>query len=261
MKKYLIIFLLFPALCFAGSIQGWHSRIAKSRVAAGGADSCTGGLIHSWHCESGSDTDITSDGLSCSTQDTSATLSGTSIDTGGTPTPVDESGTLNFAAGDGNYDRARFDGTANLVDEGKVTGYFWVDSGGFAASDTIFTAKNATTSHYLKVRLAGSSTDISLDIHRWVGGHYFSSSITTTNGNLGEGEWVYFEAEWKAGVGGNDTYLKVCNSDKSVCDPLTESKNWAAQSGTLSYFEFGYADGANIDGWMDNVKVYDTSQF
>jgi hypothetical protein len=35
MKKWLWIFILIPSICFAGSIQHYHSKIAKSRVASG----------------------------------------------------------------------------------------------------------------------------------------------------------------------------------------------------------------------------------
>jgi hypothetical protein len=35
MKKWLLIFILIPSICFAGSIQHYHSKIAKSRVAGG----------------------------------------------------------------------------------------------------------------------------------------------------------------------------------------------------------------------------------
>lgn len=217
------------------------------------------GLEQRWHMENTTITTGTPAG--CDENDTTIELgSGAVIDTDGTPTPIDGSGTLYL---DGTWSRAiTTTTTTTLINGAKIAGYLQVETGAFTSADVVWEALY-DADNKISVELYGTSTDISIGLRKITGGATAEQTqLTTTNGSLGEAQWIYFEAEWKTGVSGNDYRLKVCNVLESVCDEVIGDKDWTAAANGETYYGWGSEPSAGVlQGHIDNGRVYSETSF
>ena len=234
-------------------------------ASAPSGDGCgTDGLISSWHCEN---TDLTNSAEvalgSCvdTGEDSTATLnSGATLDTDGTPTPVDGSGTLQLdTSPDVNYEAAVFTtATTTLLKEAKVSGYIYVDT--FSSGKKIFYI-TIDSSNYCYITTQGTSSDISLEFYGKWAGTAKTSTLTTTNYNRTTGEWLYFEVAWKYATSGNDTFLKLCDSTRTNCDSQYFTKSYSTVSASSTGFMWGDNSASNIQAHFDKLKVYKNAGF
>ena len=255
----LLITIFSPYYLLAG--QGMIPTPMAYQAAPTSLDGCgTDGLIHSWHMESLTVTSGTPAGCVASGEDDTGTATGPTINS---TSPYDGTNSL-LIYDNGAYDNVEFStATTTLLDDIKVTGWAKQNTGGFGNGQAIFSVR-IDGDNYLKLVTSGTSIDMRLQLfHEGSNlGAKNSGVMTTTNCSIGEDEWYYYEFRLKTGVAGNDTYLKICESDGTTCDILEEDKDWDAATGTTSTFQYGYANSSStFRGRVDNGKVYNASGY
>ena len=257
MKKALFLILLIASSAFADEpllIAKMNPYVAGANVvAAAGGDSCTSGLLFSWHAET--TTVTTGSPAGCSVGDTTAAV--------GSGSPSISSTYYNDGANSASFPSANayyaFDWSSSTpivtTQNGRID--FWLRPPATIydglpivtlyvdASNFIQVGYSGSTNLYLKHIGAGTSREFSSG----------SSSLSLSN-------WNHIIAYWYA-TGNNNYHLKLC-VDQSEGTTCTYGSWYDAlgtvtgSSGTLRIGDYtNYAAVGNVD----NLKSYDDGSF
>jgi len=243
------LFLLWPVCAFGWMTPGMAGVVADPVA----GDSCTDGLISSWHMETDDLTTGTPAG--CSTEDTVPTYQ-----SGAARSTSDFYDGASAINGDGTSARTDFSTSTPLVAEGKVS--FRAKSGTYSSGATAWVAL-IDTSNRVFISIAGSGADLRWGVTHTGTGTGDTCFIPVASGRVDD-EWVYVEAGWKEGVveAGNDIYIKVCDADGvSNCVTQAEDDDLVTHTGTLSVWSWGAntATFLTADNFVDAGKVYNAS--
>lgn len=212
------------------------------------ADSCTGGLLFSWHCENVDVTVGTPTG--CSAGDTTATAN-SSAAINNDHTAQDGSNHCDFPTAS---DRYLFDISSN-------------DIATTAAGTVIFYVKFQTITAYMGLfRIYGDADDyISVTVNATADEAYLSyagqggstRSAVTGAANMTTGVWYKITAKWSvAGVDESGTkYLSIDVDDTNRgygTSAVTAFTNAAVS------LQIGETGGVSSDAQIDNIKVYNS---
>lgn len=246
--RWLLLFFLWPVCAFGWMTSGMTGVNADPPA----GDSCTAGLISSWHMETDDLTTGTPTG--CATEDTVPTYQ-----SGAARSVSDFYDGASAINGDGTSARVDFSTSTALIADGKVS--FRAKSGTYSFGATAWVA-SIDTSNRVFISIAGSGTDLRWGVTHTGQGTGDTCFIPVSSGRTDD-EWVYVEAGWKEGVAtGNDIYIKVCDADGvSNCVTRAEDDDLVAHVGTLSVWSWGANNSTFLfaDGFIDAGKVYNVS--
>jgi hypothetical protein len=262
MKKYIWIFLLlFPSLLWAtgntitidgvattATIDGTTFTAVDGVTGTSSGDSCTGGLLFSWHCES---TSITTDG-GCPAGMTATPVSTPTLSTA---QYHDGSHSCYFAPYGRSY---TFPITSDDIIY-HLTGHidFWIY---FIAFDPyapyVFSAYGTNDAIHIVIATTGQ---LSLVVSR-------GGSAKTSNGPSGAylmttGTWYHVIAHWDDTTShGGDYNQKICydTTNATTCAGGNDKTGtWANDLATLQVGSNNIGS-APADYYIDQVKIYNT---
>jgi hypothetical protein len=264
MLRLILFILLVPSLCLAQTIDlSKPMQIARMNpyVAGGGvaasctADSCTGGLLFSWHCENADVTLDSSGGtatcpLGCSAGDTTATA--TSSATLSTAQYQDGGYSCSFPTAGDYYSFTISSEDIAKSAEGTVILYIYVSTyaSGSGVFDIYYDANNRVritmqTSTYYKFKLdhvAASTT---------------RSVWTLNTSNFALNTWLKITAKWKkGGQGGVYQYISINDTDAGT----QTSSDFGDFASPPTSLRIGEMQGNSSAYYIDNVKIYSTWQ-
>lgn len=261
MKKTILLALLIfliPAICLAGSVQDKLKAVVSAGGATTSTDSCTGGLIFSWHCEN---TDVTLGGIAggvnngCSAGDTTAAGGGTNYELNASVYKDGIKG-CHFPNRNSYYQFAI--SSEDIVKHATGTWAGWVYIDTFVTGSPIWRAQ-VDASNVVKLNVLTATTN-QFRVTHTAGGTARTATTTITDGLL-EDTWYYVVFKWDETVHGSN-YLSICadtTNGTSNCGAATSALgSW---SGTLATMEYGDVNvTTNNAFYVDQVKIYDSWQ-
>ena len=245
---YILILILFASTCFAGGVTDKvKSVIARKNAAAPACDSCTGGLLFSWHCE---DVDVTAGtpcGCVASGGDSTATANSTAA-INNDHTAYDGSSHCDFPTAADNY---YFTVASNdLINPAAGTIIFYTKIQTYGTGATLFYVYADATNN-IKVTMLGTD-----EVRITYKGDNVAVSASTTAANLATNTWYKITAKWSVtGVGGKYLYISV--NDANAVDTASAITAFTAALGANS-LKIGEGDSVAADFAIDNVKIYDS---
>lgn len=259
MKRLLLIFLLLliasPAYPFGTAMTAVCS--SGGGAAAAATDSCTGGLLFSWHCEN---VDVTLGGVAggvnngCSAGYTTATAN-SSAAINADHTAQDGTNHCDFPTAS---DRYLFTVSSNdIANPAAGTVIFYLKLQTPLQYNGLFRLY-ADANDYLKIAISTADKD---ELTLSYSGNGTIKTITTSGINMTTGVWYKITAKWSvAGVSeGGTKYLSIDVDDATG----TRAYGTAALTAFTDALgtdglQFGETDGYASDFQIDNIKVYDS---
>ncbi len=254
MKELILLLLLLPSLLFA---QDWQEARMSLGIVAGGVpaavvntDSCTSGLLFSWHCEN---VDVTLGGIAggvnngCSVGDTTAALTTAILDT---DVFSDGIKSLHWSA---VYNDARF--AVSTYDIVKYTAgtitfdvYFHTLTNGSGALCVV------DTSEYLDGLRVNLVNVLDMPVLRFT--HLASGKNATINTSypISIDTWYTVTVKWQQ-TGDPNLYIRVVGAgyDQSA----TENTDQGNPAASWIFFLIG-TSGIAADTHVDNIKIYNS---
>jgi hypothetical protein len=253
---WLITSLLIVASALAQDTRTQFHANNVAVVGGGGADSCTGTLIFSWHAET---TDVTTGTpVGCSVGDTTATASN-----GATPaisTAQFEDGT-HAALFSATYDQYSFSvSTEDIIKSAAGTIDIWVRYP-TVASSYAFSAASGTGGNAILIRLSdqgGGVFKINFDYEAGAQDYNVLATLSIVANT-----WYHVIAKWDH-TPHSGNYQEVCadtSTGTTNCQSSATDINPTPWAGAISVLNFGdYAFQGQAGLYIDNVKIYSTWQ-
>ncbi len=220
--------------------------VAGGVPAAPSGDSCTGGLLFSWHCEN---LDVTlGTPAGCSVGDTVALASSDAVIS--SAQWQDGSNSCSFPT---SSDRFAFDvsgGDIAKTAAGTVILYIRINT--FKAGNSIF-GLVADANNLIRLDMTGTDE---LKVSHYV--NPTSRTLTTLSANIGVDTWYKVTLKWSvAGVGGKYLHIDIDDGTYTL-----EGSDAIADFGTAlaaNDFQIGESQGGTPSVFfIDNIKVYDS---
>jgi len=242
MKKILIILFLCLLLPTIATADGLIIKTAGG----GGGDSCTGGLLFSWHCESTTVTSGTPQG--CSLGDDLAT--GYSAAAINSDVVQDGTYSCDFPTSGDYYGFTV--SNRDIADERAGTAIFYLYLNTFVANTWVFNLQyNEDTDRILVYQEAGTYNRLKL---LYEGQNSLITAFTANTSNIPTGQWLKVTAKWSyAAVGG--LHLSISYNDANTG---TSSSALNTMTGTPTTLHIGNAKTYSGDFAIDNIKIYNS---
>ena len=252
MRKLLWLLILAPILAHGQILAPIFQKAPGTAVVT---DSCTGGLVFSWHAEN---TDVTLGGVAggvnngCSVGDTTATAVGASLGT----TYVKD-GTYSVTSAGYNKNYTFTVSTEDLINHTAGTIDTWVYVTSFGSGAEIVSTI-VDGSNYIRVRQETVSTEQHFRIAHDAGGTVRAAGDTITGG-FSLNTWYHIIAKWDyTAHGGN--YLQICaNTTTGTTNCGVNTNALGTWAGTISTLNVGGVSSTATE-YVDNVKVYSSWQ-
>lgn len=251
MKRYLIILILLFALPVqAQELARLGPTMMGGGLAGASSDSCTGGLLFSWHAET---TDVTTGGVSggvnngCSAGDTTATANN-NVELS-TTQKSDGAKSIKITAATDHYSFGVSSSDIVSKAAGRFTGWIYMPNKNMRDILRVNFVEDVTN-RYINV--------ISYPTTSYLYISYTGSAHTTcqTTEQMPTDEWVFVWASWSvAGVGGK-TLRVGFSSDGTTPTNFVECTGALNDPGTPAYVRFGDSDRNGYGHYIDNVKIY-----
>ena len=254
LKRFLasVVFVLtvvFNVWAFGPALQAVLSN--SSTGGGGGCDSCTSGLLFSWHGET---TDVTTGTpCGCSVGDSTATAVGTPT----ISTSQYEDGTHSVSISTANYSYS-FDWNTSTspivtVSDGRVD--LWAYWSTITYGTNLFTLTTDADNH---INVFNETNNITLN--HVAGGTI--RHVSSPASSIATGAWYHIIARWYA-TGSSQYYLQLCvdTTNATTCTAgsyYDALGTWAGTSGTVSIGDIGNNGGVYF---VDNVKIYNSGAF
>lgn len=265
----ILIILTLLLLSLPCQAQEMVSRLNVGTLGGGvgGAnDSCSGGLLFSWHCEN--TTVTTGTPVGCSSGDYSATGSSTAAinsDNGNVSTDTGGTNSCDFPSSSDYYS---FDVSSNdIVTPAAGTVIFHVKINTFINGAGIWRAR-VDAPNQIYVIFSGTDDATGREIRLYYAGTDPSTVArnVVTNSDLGTGTWYKIITKWSVvGVDeGGTKYLsiKVCNEDGTSCgSPVygtSAPTNFVGSLGAGSLVIGEVQGTAGSDYGLDRFKIYNS---
>jgi hypothetical protein len=210
-----------------------------------GADSCTSGLLFSWHCE---DLNVTAGSPGgCSVGDTTATAGGSGAVS--SSQYKDGANACYVSTSAGTLD---FTWSNDILNPNAGTIDVWIRGGGNTATE-YFVYLTPDANNY--VQLLSGFFYGSFKINRRAGGGTARTAEAALSPSYDT--WYHVIAKWDTTIHGSN-YMEICADETNGttnCGYATDtSGTWSGSSGTLSVAQRG----SGGDFYMDQLKIYDT---
>lgn len=255
MKKTILVLLilLFGSQCLAATVQNSVKQvIARKNATTVNTDSCTGTLLFSWHAEN---TDVTLGGIAggvnngCSVGDSTATLgSGAEISTSQYSDGIKS---LSYPTAS---DLAAFTVTSNDIIS-STAGTIVMKIRVSTWSEEYFIRYYVDATNNLGINLSGAD-----EIRFAYQGNGDYVTATTTDANMAVDTWYTITAKWAGTDVNPNASIVVCDVNNANCSTtITSNTNLTAFTSTSGTLWLGNSEGGSLVGYVDNIKIYNST--
>jgi hypothetical protein len=254
MKRILLILGLLVLLC-SPAIARMTVLVLGGGGGGASADSCSGGLIFSWH---GEDADVTvgtptgcSAGDETGTASSGATISSTQ--------KKDGSNSVSIPTSSDYYSFTLSSSDIFNDDAGTVDFWIYMDTHSNHGGILRFQETAGTDEIYIRMEESGGNDELQV----WHEGNSVERTAYTSVGPITEDTWYHVIVKWDTVSAHGGNYLSICadttNGTTNCGTNASQPSSLSDDSGTLVIGDFAGWNGG--DGYyLDLFKIYDSWQ-